>query len=130
MLDIAINVILKLFDRGIWWHVILSDEQIFSIAWHIIVYWQLLFYCLIVLWYLFITHKVCIFFGWWNKWWKINKRHVFTYIFMFDVWLLLWLFFIHPSRSNIEEYANTRAYKIMQSIEYHEWNWYVLNFKK
>lgn len=128
MLNIAIIIIEKIFDWLFSGHILLSPEQIFLISRNIIEWWQILFYCLLVLLYLFITHKICKFFWWWSKRWWINKTHVITYVFMFWVWLIIRILFIHPSSSDIEENANIWAWKIAKIIEFKEWKWYILNF--
>jgi len=128
MLNIAITIIVKIFDWLFSGHILLSPEQIFRISRYIIERWQILFYCLLVLLYLLLTHKICKEIWWWSKRWWINRTHVITYIFMFWVWLIIRTLFIHPSRSNIEENANIWAWKIAEIIKYKEWVWYVLNF--
>ena len=128
MFNIIVTIIAEVFDWLLSGHILLSNEQIFSISRYIIEWWQILFYCLLILLYLLITHKICKGIWWWSKRWWINRTHVITYIFMFWVWLIIRTLFIHPSRSNIEENANIWAWKISEIIEYKEWNWYVLNF--
>lgn len=128
MLNIAISIIVKIFDWLFSGHILLSPEQIFRISRYIIERWQILFYCLLVLLYLLLTHKICKEIWWWSKRWWINRTHVIIYIFIFWVWLIIRTLFIHPSRSNIEENANIWAWKIAEIIEYKEWDWYFLNF--
>lgn len=128
MFNIIVTIIAEVFDWLLSGHILLSPEQIFRISRYIIERWQILFYCLLVLLYLLLTHKICKGIWWWSKRWWINRTHVITYIFVFWVWLIIRTLFIHPSRSNIEENANIWAWKIAEIIKYKEWNWYVLNF--
>ena len=130
LISILINFLIEIFKFILSGHILLSNEQIFQISRHIICWWQIIFYWLLIFLYLILTHKICKFFWWWSKLWWINKTHIITYFVMLSIWLILWKICIHPSHQNIEKNADIWAYKIANTVEYKEWEWYLFNFIK